>query len=87
MQSRWLCQFHIASAKEALRRLKAGLVRAGANFVHLFSIQEIWKDDHLQFRVGALGQVPSLSIAVAEKVPRRPMAAGTVPAAIFAARR
>jgi hypothetical protein len=40
---------------------------AGANFGHLFSIQEeIWNDDHLQFRVSALGQVASGSIDVAE---------------------
>jgi hypothetical protein len=33
----------------------------------LFSIQEeIWNDDHLQFRVSALGQVASGSIDVAE---------------------
>jgi hypothetical protein len=33
----------------------------------LFSIQEeIWNDDHLQFRVSALGQVASGSIYVAE---------------------
>jgi hypothetical protein len=58
---------HRLGKEEALRRLKAGLGSAGANFGHLFSIQEeIWNDDHLQFRVSALGQVASGSIDVAE---------------------
>ena len=58
---------HRLGKEEALRRLKAGLGSAGANFGHLFNIQEeIWNDDHLQFRVSALGQVASGSIDVAE---------------------
>src|ERR1022692_1978131 len=53
--------------EERLSLLKTVLRSAGANFGHLFSIQEeIWNDDHLQFRVSALGQVASGSIDVAE---------------------
>ena len=55
---------HRLGKEEALSRLKTGLGSADANFGHLFSIQEeIWNDDHLQFRVG---QVASGSIDVAE---------------------
>jgi hypothetical protein len=58
---------HRLGKEEALRRLKTGLGSAGANFGHLFNIQEeIWNDDHLHFRVSALGQVASGSIDVAE---------------------
>jgi hypothetical protein len=47
---------HRLGKEEAQSRLKADLGSAGANFGHLFSIQEeIWNDDHLQFRVSALG--------------------------------
>ncbi len=58
---------HRLGKEEALRRLKAGLGSVGTNFGHLFSVQEeIWTDDHLQFRVSALGQAASGSIDVAE---------------------
>ena len=63
-----MCPFRILSGKEeALRRLKNGLGQAGASFGHLFSIQEeTWIDNHLQFRVSALGQTASGSIDVAD---------------------
>ena len=58
---------HRLGKQEASRRLKAGLAGVGANFGRLFSIQEaVWTDDHLQFRVSALGQVASGGIDVAE---------------------
>jgi len=58
---------HRLGKQEALRRLKAGLEGIGKNFGHLFSIQEaVWTDDHLQFRVSALGQAASGGIDVAE---------------------
>ena len=58
---------HRLGKQEARRRLKTGLDGVGANFGHLFSIQEaVWTDDHLQFRVSALGQVASGGIDVAE---------------------
>ena len=58
---------HHLGKEEALRRLKNGLGQAGASFGHLFSIQEeTWIDNHLQFRVSALGQTASGSIDVAD---------------------
>lgn len=58
---------HRLGKQEALRRLKTGLDGVGANFGHLFSIQEaVWTDDHLQFRVSALGQAANGGIDVAE---------------------
>ncbi len=57
---------HRLGKEEALRRLKNGLGQAGASFGHLFSVeQETWIDNHLQFRISALGQVASGSIDVA----------------------
>ena len=58
---------HHLGKEEALRRLKNGLGQAGASFGHLFSIQEeTWIDNHLQFRISALGQTASGSIDVAD---------------------
>jgi Putative polyhydroxyalkanoic acid system protein (PHA_gran_rgn) len=58
---------HRLGKVEALRRLQGGLGNAGANFSHLFSIDEqTWTGDHLQFRVRALGQAASGTIDVAE---------------------
>ncbi len=58
---------HRLGREEALRRLKSGLGQAGATFGHLFSIQEeTWIDNHLQFRISALGQTASGSIDVAD---------------------
>ena len=58
---------HRLGKEEALRRLKSGLGQAGATFGHLFSIQEeTWIDNHLQFRISALGQAASGSIDVAD---------------------
>jgi hypothetical protein len=58
---------HRLGREEALRRLKSGLGQAGATFGHLFSIQEeTWIDNHLQFRISALGQTAGGSIDVAD---------------------
>lgn len=56
---------HRLGQAEALRRLKSGLDGARANYGHLFSVQdETWTGGHLQFRIGALGQVASGTIDV-----------------------
>jgi hypothetical protein len=58
---------HRLGKEEALRRLKNGLGQAGATFGHLFSVErETWIDNHLQFRISALGQAASGSIDVAD---------------------
>jgi hypothetical protein len=58
---------HRLGKQEAQRRLQEGLGSAGANFSHLFSIEEqTWAGNHLQFRVRALGQTVSGSIDVAD---------------------
>src|SRR5271167_2169050 len=58
---------HRLGREEALRRVKRGLGHVGTNFGHLFSIQEeIWINNHLQFRISALGQTASGSIDVAD---------------------
>jgi Putative polyhydroxyalkanoic acid system protein (PHA_gran_rgn) len=58
---------HRLGKDEALRRLKNGLGEAGANFGHLFSVQEeTWIDNHLLFRISALGQAATGAIDVAD---------------------
>jgi hypothetical protein len=58
---------HRLGKEEAVRRLKTGLGSVGANFGHLFRVEEeIWTDAHLQFRVSAIGQAARGSIDVAE---------------------
>ena len=59
---------HRLGKDEAVRRLKAGLGSASANYQHLFAVEEeIWTGEHLQFRVRGLGQVASGTIDVAEE--------------------
>jgi hypothetical protein len=59
---------HRLGKDEAVRRLKTGLGNASSNYAHFFAVeQEIWTDEHLQFRVRALGQVASGTIDVAEE--------------------
>lgn len=56
---------HHLGKDEAARRLKSGLTSARTHFAHLFTVQEEnWTDDHLDFRVGALGQVLSGTIDI-----------------------
>jgi hypothetical protein len=56
---------HRLGQEEALRRLKSGLDGVRSNYGHLLSVQEeSWTGGHLQFRVGALGQVLSGTIDV-----------------------
>lgn len=58
---------HNLGKEEALRRLKAGLGSAAANFGHLYRVEEeIWTADQLQFRISVRGQKASGSIVVAE---------------------
>ena len=59
---------HRLGKREALRRLKTGLGSVGTDFGHLFIVEEtIWTSDRVQFRLSALGQPASGSIAVAEE--------------------
>ncbi len=56
---------HHLGKDEASRRLKSGLGSARTHFAHLFTVQEeTWSDDHLDFRVSALGQAVSDTIDV-----------------------
>jgi hypothetical protein len=58
---------HRLGKAEAIRRLKAGLTTAQAQFGSVFSIdEEAWTDGHLQFRISALRQPISGTIDVAE---------------------
>jgi hypothetical protein len=58
---------HTLGKEEAVRRLKSGLATVPANFRQVLVVQEeVWTDDHLQFRVSALGQVASGTIDVAQ---------------------
>jgi hypothetical protein len=57
---------HHLGRDEATRRLKSGIRGVRANYGSFFTVQEeVWSEDHLQFRVSALGQVASGNIAVA----------------------
>lgn len=57
---------HRLGREEATRRLKGGLTRAASSFPVLNVDEERWDDDHMSFRVHALGQVASGHIDVAE---------------------
>ena len=58
---------HRLGKEEAVRRLKAGLSSARAEYNHLLKVEEeIWEGDKLRFRVGALGLHPSGEIVVAQ---------------------
>jgi hypothetical protein len=58
---------HSLGKDEAVRRLKSGLGSVPASFRPVFAVQEeAWTDDHLAFRVSALGQAASGTIDVAE---------------------
>jgi len=58
---------HRLGKDEAVRRLKNGLGRARTDFGHLMSVdEEVWNGDCLTFRLRALGQAASGTIAVAE---------------------
>jgi hypothetical protein len=58
---------HRLGKDEALRRLKAGLGTAQANYKHLFTVEEeTWIGDRLQFRITALAQTVSGTIDVAD---------------------
>jgi putative polyhydroxyalkanoic acid system protein len=58
---------HRLGREEATRRLKSGLETARTKLGQVFAIEEeTWADNHLQFRVRALGQAASGTIDVAE---------------------
>ena len=57
---------HRLGRDEATHRLKGGLTRAAASFPVLNVDEERWDDDHMTFRVRALGQVASGHIDVAD---------------------
>ena len=57
---------HALGKEEAVRRLKSGFGSVPGSFSQVLAVQdEVWTDDHLQFRVSALGQVASGTIDVA----------------------
>jgi|SRR3954471_16527911 hypothetical protein len=58
---------HRLGKEAALARLKNGFAGVRANFAHVLTVQEeTWSGDRLNFSVGALGQVASGTIDVAE---------------------
>jgi hypothetical protein len=58
---------HRLGQEEAVRRLKSGIGSVRGNYSHIFAIrEETWTGNHLQFCVGALGQIASGSIDVME---------------------
>ena len=58
---------HALGKEEAVRRLKSGFGSVPGSFSQVLAVQEeVWTDDHLQFRVNALGQVASGTIDVAD---------------------
>lgn len=58
---------HRLGKEEALHRLKSGLAGVRERFGHLFVMQEeTWTDNHLAFRVSALGQTASGTLDVAD---------------------
>jgi hypothetical protein len=62
---------HRLGKEEAIRRLKSGLAETRTRFGHVFTVaEETWDQDHLEFRISALGQTVSGSIDVAEDAVR-----------------
>src|SRR5690349_20103564 len=58
---------HRHGKEEAIRRLKAGLGSARANYSQFLNMQEeTWSGDTLNFRVSALGQQAAGEIVVAD---------------------
>ena len=57
---------HRLGREEATRRLKGGLSRAAAGIPVLVVDEERWDNDHMDFRVRALGQAASGHIDVAD---------------------
>jgi Putative polyhydroxyalkanoic acid system protein (PHA_gran_rgn) len=62
---------HRVGREEATRRLKSGLDTARTKLAQIFTVEEeTWSDNHLQFRVRALGQAASGTIDIAEDYAR-----------------
>lgn len=58
---------HRLGKEEAVRRLQSGIGKVRVNYGHLLAVQEeAWTDNHLQFRVSALGQAASGTLDVLE---------------------
>lgn len=58
---------HRLGREEAVRRLQSGLASARTGYASLFTFQEeTWTDNHLAFRVSALGQSAAGTIDVAD---------------------
>jgi Putative polyhydroxyalkanoic acid system protein (PHA_gran_rgn) len=57
---------HRLGREEATRRLKTGLTRAAASIPVLTVDEERWEDNHMIFRVRALGQSASGHVDVAD---------------------
>jgi hypothetical protein len=59
---------HTLGRTEATRRLKSGLASIRNAFGEKFSVvEEAWNEDHLDFRVGVLGQMTTGTIDVADQ--------------------
>jgi hypothetical protein len=62
---------HRLGREEATRRLKSGLETVRTKLAQVFTVEEeTWTDNHLQFRVRALGQAASGTIDIAEDYAR-----------------
>src|SRR6266700_6224076 len=57
---------HSLGREEAMRRLKAGLMRAASSVPVLKVDEERWEDDRMIFRVRALGQAAAGHVDVAD---------------------
>lgn len=58
---------HRLGKEEALRRIKPALAKASASFPVLAVEEETWRDDRMEFRVRALGQVAAGTVEVFEE--------------------
>jgi Putative polyhydroxyalkanoic acid system protein (PHA_gran_rgn) len=59
---------HSLGKAEARRRLQSGLASIRTAFAGKMSvIEEVWREDHLEFRVGLLGQLATGTIDVADE--------------------
>lgn len=59
---------HSLGKAEASRRLKTGLASIRTAFAGKLSVvEEVWKEDHLEFRIGVFGQAAAGTIDVADE--------------------
>jgi Putative polyhydroxyalkanoic acid system protein (PHA_gran_rgn) len=61
---------HNLGAEVARQRIKSGIVQFRSTFGHHMSVEETWINDHLDFKVGFMGQMATGTLDVSDTVVR-----------------